>query len=191
LNASTDPIATAVEEDTRRWVDRAVIGLNLCPFAKAVQVKGQIRYVVSRALDEESLLEEVRAELALLQEADPSMHETTLIMSPHILDEFLDFNDFLGEGDDLLEAMDLVGVVQLASFHPRFQFAGTEEGDITNATNRSPWPTLHLLREDSIEKAVEAFPQASTIFERNMEVLEKLGSGGWAALGVGASKGAP
>jgi hypothetical protein len=191
LNASTDPIATAVEEDTRRWVDRAVIGLNLCPFAKAVQVKGQIRYVVSRALDEESLLEELRAELALLQEADPSMHETTLIMSPHILDEFLDFNDFLGEGDDLLEAMDLVGVVQLASFHPRFQFAGTEEGDITNATNRSPWPTLHLLREDSIDKAVEAFPQASTIFERNMEVLEKLGSGGWAALGVGASKGAP
>jgi uncharacterized protein len=191
LNASTDPIATAVEEDTRRWVDRAVIGLNLCPFAKAVQVKGQIRYVVSRALDEESLLEELRAELELLQEADPSMHETTLIMSPHILDEFLDFNDFLGEGDDLLEAMDLVGVVQLASFHPRFQFAGTEEGDITNATNRSPWPTLHLLREDSIDKAVEAFPQASTIFERNMEVLEKLGSGGWAALGVGASKGAP
>ncbi|MET0312446.1 MAG: DUF1415 domain-containing protein [Burkholderiaceae bacterium] len=176
----SDPIA-----DTRRWVERAVIGLNLCPFAKAAEAKGVVRYVASELEDEAALMELLRAELELLAAADPAEHETTLIVVTEILHDFLDFNDFLGEGDWLLERMGLEGEVQLASFHPDYQFEGTEPGDITNATNRSPWPTLHLLREDSIDRAVEAFPEAAEIYERNMEVLKELGPAGWEALGVG------
>lgn len=175
----------------RRWVERAVIGLNLCPFAKAVAVKGQIRYAVSRAGDLAELAAELETELALLAGADHEAHETTLLVVPALLDDFLDFNDFLGEGDRLVEAMGLVGEIQLASFHPGYRFAGTAADDITNATNRSPWPALHLLREESIDRAVESFPDAARIYERNMEVLEKLGTAGWDALGVGATKRGP
>lgn len=175
----------------RRWVERAVIGLNLCPFAKAVAVKGQIRYAVSSAEDLAELAAELEAELALLAGADHEVHETTLLVVPFLLDDFLDFNDFLGEGDRLVESMGLAGEIQLASFHPGYRFAGTAADDITNATNRSPWPALHLLREDSIDKAVESFPDAARIYERNMEVLEKLGAAGWDALGVGATRREP
>lgn len=167
---------------TRAWVDRAVIGLNLCPFAKAVQVKGQVRYVLSDARDDEALLQTLVAELEHLAEADPATTDTTLIVHPQALQDFLDFNDFLEVADAALEHMGLEGVLQIASFHPQFQFDGTDIDDVSNATNRSPYPTLHLIREDSIERAVAAFPEPEAIFEANINTLEQLGIDGWNAL---------
>lgn len=175
--------------DTRRWLERAVIGLNLCPFAKGPHVKGQIHFAVCSRGDGPALLTALENELQALVEADPSERETVLLVAPGSFDDFLDFNDFLGEAEQVLARLDLEGVIQIAPFHPRFQFAGTEEDDITNATNRSPYPTLHLLREESIDRAVEAFPDAEAIFEANMDVLEKLGAQGWQALDVGARLG--
>jgi hypothetical protein len=168
--------------ETRAWVDRAVIGLNLCPFAKAVQVKGQIRYAVTGATDTDALLEALRQELRLLADADPVQVETTLLIHPGVLADFLDFNDFLEVADAALEALGYAGVLQVASFHPQYQFAGTAADDVTNATNRSPYPTLHLLREESIDRAVASFPEAESIYERNIAVLQVLGPQGWAAL---------
>ncbi len=159
-----------------------MIGLNLCPFAKAVQAKNQVRYVVSAADDSETLLTELRAEMDRLAAADPAEIDTTLLIHPQVLNDFLDFNDFLGAADDLLAELGYEGVLQVASFHPRFQFAGTDADDVTNATNRSPYPTLHLLREASIDRAVAAFPEAEAIFEANMRTLEALGPEGWAEL---------
>jgi uncharacterized protein len=176
------PTPEQVERDTRAWVDHAVIGLNLCPFAKAVQVKGQVRYVVSAADDDEGVLHELADEMDRLVAADPAQIDTTLLIVPHRLHDFLDFNDFLGLAEDTLAERGLDGVLQLASFHPHFQFAGTEADDITNATNRSPWPVLHLLREASVDRAVAAFPEADAIYEANMRTLEALGPEGWAAL---------
>lgn len=179
--------AEIAREDTRRWVDKAVIGLNLCPFAKAVQVKGQVRYVVSQAESEQPLLKELARELLYLADADPDETDTTLLIIPELFADFLDFNDFLAQADDLLQQLGLDGVLQVADFHPKYQFAGTDEDDISNFTNRTPYPTLHLLREDSIDRAVAVFPEADVIFERNIEVLEKLGLDGWRQLGVGAT----
>ena len=176
----------AVIADTVGWLERAVIGRNLCPFAKAVHVKGQIHYVVSGATDASGLLEDLRRELQALADVSAEERDTTLLIAPRCLEDFLDFNDFLEHADDLIEALDLGGILQVASFHPRFQFAGTDAEDITNATNRAPYPILHLLREDSIDRAVEAFPEAETIYERNMQVLKDLGAEGWAKLDVGA-----
>jgi hypothetical protein len=176
------PPAEQVLAETRAWVDRAVIGLNLCPFAKAVQVKNQIRYVVSEAPDEEALLAELRAEMERLVAADPADVDTTLLIHPGVLEDFLDFNDFLGLADEALEDLGYEGVLQVASFHPRFQFEGTEADDVTNATNRSPYPTLHLLREESVDRAVAAFPDAEAIYEKNIRTLEELGADGWVEL---------
>ncbi|HEX5687015.1 MAG TPA: DUF1415 domain-containing protein [Ideonella sp.] len=176
--ASTpDPIAA-----TRDWLDKAVIGLNLCPFAKSVQAKGQVRYVLSPATTTDALLAELEHELQHLAMVDPEQTDTTLIIHPQVLHDFLDFNDFLGIADDLLERLGLEGTLQIASFHPQFQFAGTDADDISNYTNRSPCPTLHLLREASIDRAVEAFPDAEAIYERNIETMERLGHEGWEAL---------
>lgn len=178
--------AAMAEADTRRWLERAVIGLNLCPFAKAVHARGQIHYAVHLQDTTDGLIER------LLQEADellaqaPELRDTTLLIAPNTLADFLDFNDFLGRAERRLARAGHDGVLQLASFHPQFQFAGTEADDITNATNRSPHPTLHLLREQSVDRAVEAFPEAEMIYERNIERLEALGPEGWAALDVGA-----
>ena len=172
---------TAIEETTV-WLEKAVIGLNLCPFAKAVHGKGQIRWVLSEATEPAALLELLVQELQHLAAADPEVVDTTLIVHPQVLQDFLDFNDFLGVADEALEEMGLTGVLQVASFHPQFQFADTDADDITNATNRSPYPTLHLLREDSVERAVAAFPEAETIFERNIETLRRLGPEGWRML---------
>ncbi len=174
-----------VVQDTVRWLERAVIGLNLCPFAKSVHTKGQIHYVVSHAADARALLEDLQRELEALAEASPDKRDTTLLMAPLAMPDFLDFNDFLELADELVEAMDLAGILQVASFHPRFQFEGTLADDVSNCTNRAPYPTLHLLREESIDRAVEAFPEAEEIFERNIEVLERLGAEGWKALDVG------
>jgi uncharacterized protein len=170
--------------DTKTWLERAVIGLNLCPFAKAVHVKNQIRYVVSEANTVEALVENLLLELNHLADANPDEVDTTLIIHPHVLNEFLDYNDFLEVADGAVEELGLTGEIQVASFHPQYQFADTEPDDITNYTNRAPYPTLHLLREASVERAVAAFPEAAEIFEKNMATLEKLGHVGWQALGL-------
>ncbi len=178
-----DPAACEpVTELTRAWVEKAVIGLNLCPFAKAVQVKNQVRYAVTDAKDSESLLADLQAELLVLVDADPTQIDTTLLIHPGVLQNFLDYNDFLDVADACLEELELNGIIQIASFHPHYQFAGTGPDDIENYTNRSPYPILHLLREDSIERAVAAFPDASDIYQRNMETLRRLGLTGWQEL---------
>lgn len=176
------PDAGTVLTATREWLEKAVIGLNLCPFAKAVHTKGQIRYVVSAATGPEALLAELEEELQHLAATDPQATDTTLLIHPGALQDFLDFNDFLGAADELLEHLGLDGTLQIASFHPQFQFAGTQPDDVSNCTNRAPYPTLHLLREASIDRAVEAFPEAEAIYERNIETLERLGQAGWQAL---------
>jgi hypothetical protein len=167
---------------TRRWLERAVIGLNLCPFAKAVQKKGQIRFVVSEAEQPLQLHDELVRELKLLRDTHPDVVDTTLLIHPRVLADFMDFNEFLEIADDTVSELGLEGDIQVASFHPDFQFEGTAPDDITNYTNRSPFPTLHLLREASIDRAVAAFPDASTIFEANMATLDALGHAGWRAL---------
>ena len=169
---------------TEEWLEKAVIGLNLCPFAKAVHVKRQIRYVVSTADTQQALLEELRTELELLAEANPEQIDTTLLIHPGVLNDFLDFNDFVEIADELLEELDLDGILQVANFHPHFQFEGTAADDIENYTNRSPYPVLHLLREDSIDRAVEAFPDAGMIYEKNIEEMQILGHAGWNALNL-------
>ena len=172
---------TAVAE-TLAWLDRAVIGLNLCPFARAVRAKSHIRCVLSETRDPEALLDLLCDEVRLLLATDVAQCETTLLVHPQVLTDFTDYNDFLDVAEAALESMGCEGVLQLASFHPDYQFADTDVDDVTNATNRSPYPTLHLIREASIDRAVEAFPEAESIFEANIEKLEQLGAEGWAAL---------
>jgi len=164
---------------TRHWLEQAVIGLNLCPFAKTVHVKGRIRWVESPAGDAQALLEHLLAELRFLAAADPEQTETTLLVHPRALNDFLAYNDFLDAADAAVEALGLVGVLQVASFHPDYRFAGTAADDVGNLTNRSPHPMLHLLREDSITRAVAAYPDAGAIYERNVETLRRLGANGW------------
>lgn len=172
----------AVIAATRHWLTEAVIGLNLCPFAKAVHVKGQIRYAVSDAADMEGVLTDLEAELQSLVEANPDAVDTTLLILPRALSDFLDYNDCLFFADRMLKQLRLEGIVQIASFHPRYQFEDSAPDDIENYTNRAPYPILHLLREDSIERAVEAFPDAEDIYERNQETLRRIGLAGWDAL---------
>ena len=167
---------------TRHWLERAVIGLNLCPFAKAVYAKQQVRFVLSAATTPEALLEELGNELVRLRDTPAEEIDTTLLIHPQVLGEFLEYNDFLDDADALIEALDLDGEIQIASFHPQYQFAGTTPDDIENCSNRSPYPMLHLLREDSVARAVEAFPDPDAIVERNLETLHKLGHDGWEKL---------
>lgn len=167
---------------TRAWVNRVVIGLNLCPFAKPVEKKEQIRYVVTDAESRESLLKVLLAEVRLLVEADPAEIETTLLIHPAALADFLEYNDFLTAAEAILAAVAGAGVLQLASFHPQYQFADTEPGDISNATNQSPYPMLHLLRETSVSRALATYPNPETIFETNIHTLNSLGTEGWRAL---------
>ena len=167
---------------TRAWVERAVIGLNLCPFAKAAETKGLNRYTVSAATDADALLADLVVELKHIASTHAAQLETTLLIHPQVLDDFADFNDFLDRADAAVNGLGLDGVIQIASFHPRYRFAGTEVDDIGNATNRSPYPTLHLLREASVERAVAAFAQSESIYESNIATLERLGAAGWAEL---------
>ncbi len=178
--------AAQAEADMRHWLERAVIGLNLCPFAKAVHVKQQVHYATHLDGDDAGLMDALLAEARALADSAPSLRDTTLLIAPNTLTDFLDFNDFTLRAERRLARAGFEGVFQLASFHPLFQFAGSEADDLANATNRAPYPTLHLLREDSVSRAVEAFPDAGDIFERNIETLESLGAAGWAALDVGA-----
>jgi len=167
---------------TRAWVDRAVIGLNLCPFAKAPQAKGLVRYALSEARDTEALLANLVEELERLAESSPEQIETTLLVHPWVLQDFLDFNDFLDVADAAVAHLGLDGILQVAPFHPQFQFADSAPGDPGNATNQAPFPTLHLLREESIDRAVQAFPDAGAIFQANIATLQQLGADGWAQL---------
>ena len=172
-----DPIA-----DTRRWLERAVIGLNLCPFAKAVYVRDQVRFVLSTARTAGALRVDLVHELEALASADPALTDTTLIIHPHVLQSFDDYNDFLDVADAAIAQCGLEGELQVASFHPDYRFAGTAPDDIDNCTNRSPWPMLHLLRERSVARAVEAFPDPDAIVSRNLATLRWLGHAGWRAL---------
>jgi hypothetical protein len=180
--------ANVMVQDTLRWLEHAVIGLNLCPFAKAVHVKGLVHCSVSGAQDLATLQLDLMQELRDLVARDASERDTTLLIVPFLLSDFLDYNDFLNVADACVAELDLEGVVQIASFHPQYQFAGTDPQDITNFTNRSPYPTLHLIREASIDRAVAAFPEAEDIFEANMATLNQLGLAGWQALNVGPTQ---
>ncbi|WP_435533000.1 DUF1415 domain-containing protein [Stenotrophomonas koreensis] len=179
-DTAIDPIAA-----TRNWLEKAVIGLNLCPFAKAVYVKNQVRFVLSDATTPEALVEQLAEELLLLRDTPAEQIDTTLIIHPEVLTDFLDYNDFLDNADAAVEALDLGGILQVASFHPDYQFDGTHPDDPSNCTNRSPFPTLHLLREDSVERAVAAFPDPDVIVERNIATLDKLGAEGFKRLLAG------
>ena len=168
--------------DTRRWLERAVIGLNLCPFAKAVVAKQQLRIVLSDASTPDALLAQLGEELLLLRDTPADQIDTTLLVHPDVLGDFLDYNDFVEQADALVEALELDGVLQVASFHPDYQFAGSEPDAVENFTNRSPYPTLHLLREDSVSRAVDAYPDPDAIIERNVATLRALGVDGWRKL---------
>ena len=169
---------------TRHWLEKAVIGLNLCPFAKAVYVKNQMRLVVSHARHADDLLEELDRELDLLVATPVEELETTLLIHASLFEEFLDFNDFLEIAEGVVDEHGLDGVVQLASFHPQFQFEGTEPDDIGNFTNRAPFATLHLLREESVGRAVDTYPEVDTIYQNNIKTMQKLGHEGWKTLSL-------
>ena len=174
--------ATKILAATQRWLERAVIGLNLCPFAKSVFTKKQVRYALTSAATANQLLAELEHELELLAGTDPGDLDTTLLIHPWAMTDFLDYHFFLGEVDALIGNLGYQGVFQVASLHPQYEFAGSAPDDIANFTNRSPYPTLHLLRESSIDRAVAAFPDAAEIFERNIETMERLGHEGWRKL---------
>ena len=157
----------------RQWVETFVVGMNLCPFAKRELVKKRVRFVTTAATTAEQLLQVLQTELELLN-ADPSV-ETTLLIHPAVLQDFYDFNDFLGCADSLLVDMELEGIYQLASFHPDYQFDGTQPGDAENYTNRAPYPVLHLLREESLERVIADYPDVDDIPERNIALMNRLG----------------
>jgi len=167
---------------TRRWLEQAVIGLNLCPFAKSVYVKDQVRLVVSRARHLDAFLDDLDRELELLKTTPAEQVDTTLLVHPTLFPDFLVFNDFLNVADDVLAEHELEGVIQIAPFHPDFVFEGEEDGDMSHFTNRSPFPMLHLIREESLEKAIASFGDTDVIYERNIDVLRKLGAEGWRRL---------
>jgi len=182
-SAVSDAEGIAIE-DTQKWLMEAVIGLNLCPFAKAVVVKDRVRYRVCLSSVSQDVLQMLADELQFLVSADASVVETTLLIAPYALSDFLDFNEFLGECNTLLESQGLEGELQVADFHPDYQFAGEAPDAMGHFTNRAPYPTLHLLRESSLDEAVAVYPDAALIFERNIASLESLGVQGWADLGV-------
>ena len=167
---------------TQTWLEKAVIGLNLCPFAKAVHVKKQIRYTISQASTPQELHACLLDEIEFLLEANPEKVETTLLIVPHVLQDFLDFNDFLDVADTLLTELDADGILQIASFHPDYQFFGTQPDDIENYTNRAPYPTLHLIREASIERVLDSYPDTDDIYQKNIDTLHRLGLDGWRKL---------
>ncbi|TJZ67459.1 DUF1415 domain-containing protein [Chitiniphilus eburneus] len=175
----TDDIVIA---RTRQWLETAVIGLNLCPFAKAVYVKQQVRYAVSHARHLDAFLDELEAELRLLADADPAQVDTTLLIHPTLFGDFDVFVDLIASAEDVLTDLQLEGTLQLAHFHPRYVFEGSDPDDVANCTNRAPYPTLHLLREASIARAADAFPDPAAIYQRNVDLLQDLGVEGWEAL---------
>jgi uncharacterized protein len=172
----------AMIDATRRWVEKAVIGLKQCPFAESVYRSDRVRFYVSEQRTAAGLLQELRAELMHLQAVEARHCETTLLIHPWVLNDFFEFNDFLQICDETVLDLDLEGEIQVASFHPQYQFAGTASDDIENHTNRSPYPTLHLLREASVERALAAVPDPASIYKNNIRRLRDLGPEGWKAL---------
>ena len=164
------------------WLEYAVIGLNFCPFAKAVHVKKKIGWIVSVAADADTLLEDLRVALLELSGAPMETLETTLLIHPYVLSDFADYNDFLALADALIVELALEGVLQIASFHPNYCFADARPEDLSNVTNRSPYPMLHLLREDSISNAVQIYADADSIVARNQATLARLGWQEWQTL---------
>ena len=175
---STEQVIAA----TRRWLEKAVIGLNLCPFAAAAYRHGLVRYRVSEQQTPEGLAEDLEQELRRLAADDPSVCETSLLIHPHVLNDFFEYNQFLDQADRTVAALGLEGELQIASFHPAYQFAGSPPDDIANYTNRSPYPMLHVLREASVHRAAASFGAVNEIGDRNMATLRKLGQAGWRAL---------
>ena len=167
---------------TRKWLARAVVGLNLSPFAKAVQVRNRVRYVVSEATDTDALLADLERELQHLLAVSPGDTDTTLLIHPQVLGRFAEFVEFLDLVDIVVRMQGLSGILQVAHFHPDYCFADAEPDDLGNYTNRSPYPTLHLLREASVDRAVAPFPEAASIYERNITTLHRLGREGCQAL---------
>lgn len=172
----------AVVAATRRWIERAVIGLNLCPFARAPFTRRRVRYRVSAARDADTLAADLREEAQFLADADPRQVETTLLIHPHVLGDFLDYNDFLDVAEAVLAELRLDAELQIASFHPRYQFGDAETDAIENCTNRSPYPILHLLRAAGVEAAVDSIADPAAIYRRNIDTLRRLGAAGWDAL---------
>ena len=182
---STAPQAPSEEQvlaEMRHWIEQAVIGLNLCPFAKSVYVKNQVRIVVSQARNIDAFLDDLDRELELLQDTPAEQVDTTLLVHPTLFPDFFVFNDFLDLVDEVVEEHELEGIVQVAPFHPAFQFEDTEPDDADNLTNRAPYATLHLLREASIDRAVESGDSAEDIVERNLRTVRALGLEGWKRL---------
>ncbi len=188
-NNHADPEEAAYIADTRRWIERAVIGLNLCPFARTPLLENRVCFRVSHARDTDALLDDLCGELQTLQAAELADCETTLLIAPFVLGDFLDFNDFLDSADAAIDVLKLDGLIQIASFHPHYCFADSAADDIENCTNRSPWPILHLLRESSIEQALELVSDPEAIYRRNVDTLRKLGWDGWASLWRGSARG--
>jgi hypothetical protein len=186
----TSDLETAVLESTRRWIERAVIGLNLCPFARLPFHEQRVRFAISDATERAGVLDDLCGELQSLQAADPAECETTLLILPRAFAEFLEFNDFLDEADAALDVLKLVGEIQVASFHPGYRFADSAEDDVENCTNRAPYPILHLLRETSVERAALSMADTGVIVERNLDTLRRLGWDGWNALWQAPVKGA-
>ncbi len=173
---------------TRTWLERVVIGLNLCPFARAVHVRGLIRWTVSDAVDEAGLLADLTGEMERLAATDPAQIDTTMLIHPFVLHDFDEYNSFLDPAEERLVELGLEGVIQLAGFHPDYLFAGEEPNDMSHHTNRSPYPTLHLLREESVGRALEGYAEPERIYRENIETLRKLGKDGWKRLGMGGGK---
>ncbi|MET0964715.1 MAG: DUF1415 domain-containing protein [Noviherbaspirillum sp.] len=179
MTSSTSGMHQDIVTLVETWLERAVIGLNLCPFARAVHVRKQIRYVVSTAAEPEQLVRSLTEELRYLHGCDPQVTDTTLLIHPWVLEDFSEYNEFLDIADVILAGMGLEGEIQIASFHPHYQFSGTQRDDLSNYTNRAPYPILHLLREDSIDRAVASVPNTEEIYKRNIATLKKLGTEGW------------
>jgi len=166
---------TNIVHQTQHWVERVVVGLQLCPFAKPVLNKGLIRYVICDEQDQGLITDFLGRELEFLNEADPLQVETTLLILPLIQGDFLEFQFLVEACRKRLKVLRLKGVLQIADFHPNYQFAGTDGDDVANATNRAPYPTLHLLREDSIERARASGLSVNSIVDRNQQTLRSLG----------------
>ena len=182
LNSDALPEDAPYIAATTRWLERAVIGLNLCPFARAPYVQRKLRFRVSHARDNDTLLDDLCGELQSLNALTPEECETGLLIHPFVLNDFLDYNDFLDVADAAVETLGLEGIWQVASFHPNYQFADSAADAIENFSNRSPYPTLHLLREASVERAMESMTDTDSIYRHNIETLQRLGKDGWAKL---------
>lgn len=167
---------------TKEWLEKAIIALNLCPFAKAAYIKNQIRFVVSEASNVDDLLRDLIVEMKHLNQIQASVTDTTILIHPEILQDFLDYNQFLDVANSALVELELEGILQIASFHPQYQFEGTDAKDISNFTNRSPYPILHILREESVSRAIDTYPDIDSIPDKNIQTMSKLGLSGWKKL---------